>query len=223
MTHPTIRAVIFDAYGTLLDVHSAMAAHAARVGPAWATVSADWRTRQLEYTWIAALTGRHRDFAAITDESLRIVALRHGIDDPALLADIAASYRRLAAYPEVAECLADLRARGIACAILSNGTPDMLAEAVGAAGIAPLLDDVLSIEAAGVYKPDPRVYALATARFACEPGELLFVSSNGWDAYGATVFGCRVAWVNRAGGPAEYGLEQSATILPDLAGLARAL
>ena len=218
-----IRAAIFDAYGTLLDVHSAMAAHAARIGPAWANVSAEWRTRQLEYTWIAALTGRHRDFAAITDESLRIVALRHGIDDAGLLADIAASYRRLAAYPEVLGCLVDLRARGLGRAILSNGTPDMLASAVDEAGIGPLLDDVLSVEAVGVYKPDPRVYALATARFGCAPDELLFVSSNGWDAHGAAVFGCRVAWVNRAGGPAEYGLEHSATILPDLTDLARAL
>jgi len=214
-----IKAVLFDAYGTLLDVHSAMAAHAARIGPDWPAISAEWRAKQLEYSWISALTGQHRDFWDITQDSLRVAAARHGCADPMLLTDVAWSYRALAAYPEVPGMLTALRARGLATAILSNGEPAMLADAVRAAGLTDLLDDVLSIESAGIFKPAPQVYALATTRFACAAADILFVSSNPWDAYGAALFGCQVAWVNRASGPVEYGLDQLAHRISDLTGL----
>jgi 2-haloacid dehalogenase len=134
--------------------------------------------------------------------------------------DLLAAYRKLDAYPDAAPTLRELRRRGIPAAILSNGSPEMLAASVGAGGLGPLLDDVLSVHPLRCFKPDPRVYALATARFGCQPHQLAFVSSNPWDAHGARRFGCRVFWVNRAGGPAEYWLDETATILPDLAALA---
>ena len=203
-----MKVAVFDAYGTLLDVHSAMARHAERIGPGWERVSQDWRTKQLEYTWVRSMAGptHHRDFSALTDEALAFVAARHGIVEDGLLADLRAAYRALDAYKEVRGMLAALRGAGWTTAILSNGAPKMLADAVAAAGLTGLLHAVLSIEDAGVYKPDPRVYRLVTDRFACTPADVTFVSSNAWDAFGSLEFGFRVAWCNRAGQPDEYGL-----------------
>lgn len=216
-----VTAAIFDAYGTLLDVHAAMARHAARLGPAWQALSADWRMKQLEYSWVRTLAGpaQHRDFARLTDDALAWVAARHKITDAALLADLRAAYHRLDAYPDATATLATLRDAGIARAILSNGTPAMLAEAVTAAGLDTLLDDVLSVEAVGIYKPDPRVYRLATERFDLPAGRMAFVSSNPWDGFGALQFGFRVFWVNRTGLPDEYGLRGRVTELADLSAL----
>lgn len=218
-------AAIFDAYGTLLDVHSAMARHAARLGADWARLSQDWRAKQIEYTWVRSLAGaaHHRDFAVLTDEALAFVAARHGIADPALLADLRAAYRALHAYPEAADMLRGLRAGGIATAILSNGEPAMLAEGVAAAGLSDLLDAVLSVEAAGVFKPDPRVYQLPAVRFGVPTERMAFVSSNAWDAFGARAAGYAVFWINRAGQPDEYGLRGGVTELADLAALPRLL
>ena len=214
-----LSAVVFDAYGTLLDVHGAMAAHAAALGPDWRAVSQDWRAKQLEYTWISALTGRHRDFWEITRAALGWAAAKHGVGDAALLESVAQAYRVLPAFPEVAAMLDGLRARGVGCAILSNGEPGMLGEAVAAAGLAGRLDAVLSVESVGVFKPAAAVYGLATAQYGVAAERIGFVSSNAWDAYGAGVFGMRVFWCNRGGAPVEYGLERSATVLADLAGL----
>jgi 2-haloacid dehalogenase len=212
---------VFDAYGTLLDVHSAMARHAGKIGPDWQRVSQDWRQKQLEYTWIRSLAGpaHHRDFSVLTDAALAFVAARHGIADPALLADLRAAYPTLDAYPEVPAMLARLRAAGWRTAILSNGAPAMLAEGVAAAGLSDLLDAILSVEAVGVFKPDARVYRLATEHFGVAPGDVVFVSSNAWDAFGALEFGFRVVWVNRAGQPDEYGLRERVKEVADLAGL----
>ncbi len=219
------KVVIFDAYGTLLDVNAAMRAHAARLGPDWQRISTEWRQKHIEYTWVRSLAGpgHYRDFWQLAQEALAFVAARHGISDVNLLRDVLGAFRRLDAYPEAANVLRGLAGRGIGRAILSNGEPGMLTEAVEAAGIAELLDDVLSVDAAGVYKPDPRVYALATARFGLPAKEMAFVSSNPWDAFGARAFGFRVFWVNRAGQPDEYGLRSEATELTDLSGLERAL
>lgn len=216
-----IGACIFDAYGTLLDVHSAMARHAARIGPDWQALSLAWRQKQIEYSLVRSLSGpaQHRDFATLTGEALAFVAASRGIDDAALLADLARAYRSLAAHPEVPAMLAALRDRGIARAILSNGAPAMLAEGVAAAGIADLLDDVLSVEAVGVFKPDPRVYALAGQRFGLPASRMAFMSSNSWDAFGARNFGFRVVWINRHGQPDEYGLRGTVVELRDLSGL----
>lgn len=217
------RAVVFDAYGTLLDLEAAIRPHAARLGPHAAAVSARWRQRQLEATWVRSLAGGHEDFWAITARTLREALAAHGLGDPALEADLLAAYRALGAYPGAAGVLAALREAGLATAILSNGTGAMLDGAVAAAGLGPLLDHVLSAEALPVFKPDPRVYALATAALGLEAGRIAFVSGNAWDAYGAARAGLRVFWLNRAGGPAEYGLDALATVLPDLGALPAAL
>lgn len=214
---PEFRAAVFDAYGTLLNVHAAMAKHASRLGPDWQSMSTEWRAKQIEYTWVRSLAGQHRDFWTLTREALDFVARRHGITDSALLTDVLSAYRSLDAYPEVPALLASLRDRGIPRAILSNGEPGMLADAVRSAGIADLLDDVLSVESVGVFKPDPRVYRLVTDRFALPPDAIDFYSSNPWDAFGALCFGFRVFWVNRGGQPDEYGLRGRVTELQSLA------
>ena len=216
----TIQAVVFDAYGTLLDVHSAMRRHADRVGPDWRGLSAQWRGKQVEYSWVRSLAGpgAHRDFGRLTDEALAYVAAVNGISDAGLLADLRLAYRELSAYPEVPAMLAALRDAGTARGILSNGEPGMLAQGVRAAGIDGLLDAVLSVESVGVFKPDPRVYGLAVERFGAAD-RIAFVSSNPWDAFGAREFGFRVFRCNRAGLPDEYGLRGTVVELADLADL----
>jgi 2-haloacid dehalogenase len=220
---PAPAAVVFDAYGTLLDVHAAVARHAARLGPQAASVSALWRAKQLEYSWILSAAGDYEDFAAITERALGTALAAHGVKDAALRADLLDAYRTLDAYPDAAPTLAALRGKGLATAILSNGEPAMLDEAVAAAGLAPLLDAVLSVHPLRRYKPARAVYELGTARFACQPHEIAFVSANAWDAYGAARFGFRVHWLNRAHQPAEYWLDSLAaariTGLAELPGL----
>lgn len=218
---PQVRAAIFDAYGTLLDVHAAMSRHAALLGPTWQAISADWRAKQIEYTWVRSLAGtqHHRDFWQLTEESLAWTAARHRVTDRALLASVLQAYRRLDAYADAAAVLTRLRDAGINRAVLSNGAPDMLADAVRAAQLEPLLDAVLSVESAGVFKPDPRVYRLATQHFSLPAEQMAFVSSNPWDAFGARAFGFRVFWINRGDAPNEYGLATTATELRDLAAL----
>lgn len=219
MSQPT--AIVFDAYGTLLDVHTAMQRHASRLGENWQAISADWRSKQIEYTWVRSLVGRarHRDFWRLTEEALAWAAARHHVTDTGLLAEVLQAYRQLTAYPEVPAVLARLAAQGIPRAILSNGEPGMLNDAVAHAGLAPHLDAVLSVESVGVFKPDHRVYQLAVDRFGGEAGSIAFVSSNPWDAFGAASFGFRVFWVNRNRLPAEYDLHSLATELPDLTSL----
>lgn len=216
-----IRAAIFDAYGTLLDVHAAMGLHAVRIGSNWQAISTDWRNKQLEYSWVRSLAGpaQHRDFWALTQEALAWVAAKHGIQDAAILTDILNAYRHLQAYAEVPAMLRTLQDRGVARVILSNGEPGMLADAVQSAGIAGLLDDVLSAETVGVFKPDPRIYRLCTERFGLPPEEMAFLSSNPWDAYGAREFGFQVFWVNRTNQPDEYGLRDSVRVIPNLLAL----
>lgn len=216
-----IKAVVFDAYGTLLDVHAAMARHAESLPPDWERISAEWRAKQLEYSWVRTLTGptHHRDFWQITQDALAFVAARHRIADPAVLAQLLDAYRRLPAYADAAPVLEALRARGMRTGVLSNGEPGMLADAVGAARLAPLLDAVLSVEDVGVFKPDIAVYEMMVGRFGLPAAEIGFVSSNAWDAQGAAAFGCRVFWCNRGGAPEEYGLGRTATAIAGLAEL----
>ncbi|MBB5688755.1 haloacid dehalogenase type II [Roseomonas alkaliterrae] len=216
---PTPEAVVFDAYGTLLDVNAAMEGHAARLGERWPALAAEWRAKQLEYTWVRSLTGAamHEDFWLCTRDALAVVLARHGIADEALAKGLMEAYRTLPAYPEVPGVLAAIRARGIPVAILSNGTPGMLEAAVKAAGIAGLVDEILSVEEVGVFKPDPRVYRLAMRQFGCEPEDLVFVSGNAWDAQAALAAEMRVVRVNRTGAPDEYGL--AAAGVPDIADL----
>ncbi|UFN50918.1 haloacid dehalogenase type II [Roseomonas sp. OT10] len=211
-----VQAVVFDAYGTLLDVHSAVARHAARLGAAAGPVSALWRAKQLEASWILSATGAYENFAVLTERALDHALAVHDAQDATLRADLLRAYRALAAYPDAMPALAALRGAGVPAAILSNGEPAMLREAVASAGLDGLLEAVLSVHPLRRYKPEPAVYALATEQFGCDPGEIAFVSANGWDAFGAARFGFRAVWVNRAGGPVEYGLDRLGTIIPSL-------
>lgn len=213
---------VFDAYGTLFDVDGA-ARQAAADDPAlakiWAALSADWRRKQLEYSWLRAITGDHADFWQVTAEALGWAAERHGATD-AQAATLLDLYRRLPAYPEVPEVLDLLRAAGAHTAIFSNGTPEMLADATGSAGLTNRLDALLSVERAGRFKPAAEAYRVVTDHFGCAPGDITFVSSNGWDIYGAARFGFATAWVNRAGLPVDRLPCPPDRILSDLRGLA---
>ncbi len=217
----TVTTCIFDAYGTLFDVTAAARLAAAEPGrenlaAIWPKLAEDWRRKQLEYTWLRAVMGRHTDFWTLTQDGLDWALEAAGLSDPDLRERLLALYRELQAYPEVPAMLADLKDRGLATAILSNGSPDMLAGAVASAGIGEFLDDTLSVESVGVFKPDARVYRLVTARFGCPPDDVLFVSSNGWDAAAASGFGFRTAWVNRAGQPMDRLPARPHHVLSDL-------
>lgn len=214
-----IRACVFDAYGTLLDLNSATAAEAAALGPRAAELSALWRRKQLEYTWLRSLMRRHADFRQVTSDALEHSLEALGIRDAGLHARLVAAYERLAPYPEVPAMLASLKRHGMTTAILSNGSPDMLAAGVASAGIAGSLDHVLSVEEVGVFKPAPEVYRLATSRLGLAAGEVAFFSSNCWDVHGAASFGFRVAWVNRAGMADDRLPGTAAAVILDLSDL----
>ena len=212
---------IFDAYGTLFDVTAAarrLAATDPALQPHWQALAEDWRRKQLEYTWLRAIMGDHADFRQVTAEALDWALEARGLP-PRLHEPLMALYDRLDAFPEVPAMLAALTARGVTCAILSNGAPAMLSAAVASAGIGGHLAAVLSVEDVGVFKPDARVYALACDRLAIAPGQAVFVSSNGWDAAGAARFGFRSVWVNRSGAPVDRLPHSPAHMLPDLSQL----
>jgi 2-haloacid dehalogenase len=220
-----IHAAVFDAYGTLLDVHAAMARHARRIGSNWPQISADWRQKQLEYSWVRSLAGpaHHRDFWRLTEDALAWAAARHSLSDAETLADVLMAYRTLDPYPEAPSVLLQIRDGGLSTAILSNGEPGMLADAARSSGLDHLLDHILSVETVGVFKPSPSVYRLAEERLGLAGRQIAFVSSNPWDAFGAHAFGFQVFWINRSGQPDEYGLRQAATELTSLAALPDAL
>jgi 2-haloacid dehalogenase len=198
-----IDACVFDAYGTLFDVNSAAARNRDALGPEADAFSATWRRKQLEYTWLRGLMGTHADFWQVTAEALDFACERHAVADATLREQLLESYRRLSAYPEVPGMLAAIRGSGLKTAILSNGTPAMLQSAVEAAGIAALLDQVLSVETVGIYKPHPRVYQLAVDRLGVPAQRICFLSANGWDTAGAAQFGLRAIRINRTGEPRE--------------------
>jgi 2-haloacid dehalogenase len=199
-----VRAVVFDAYGTLFDVHAAVARHAAAVGPDAARLSEIWRAKQLEYSWVLSLAERYQSFWTLTERALDYALARCTSVDRGLRAALLDAYRTLDAYPEAAAVLATLRERGFRTGILSNGSPDMLSSAVASARLGELLDRVLSVDSVGVFKTSPRSYALVTDAFGVSPAEIAFISSNRWDVAGASAFGFPAVWVNRAGLPEEY-------------------
>lgn len=217
----TIRACVFDAYGTLFDVAAAARRAATEPGnealaEAWPRLAEFWRQKQLSYTWLRTIMGAHADFWQVTQDGLDWALAALGLDDPRLRDRLLALYLELDAYPEVPAMLRALKDDGMKTAILSNGAPDMLASAVASAGIGLHLDAVLSVEEVGVFKPDARVYGLVEAHLGVPPSEVLFVSSNGWDAAGAAHFGFRSAWVNRAGEPPDRLPGRPERILRDL-------
>ena len=194
-----IRACVFDAYGTLFDVHSAVGKHRARLGEQADAVSGMWRAKQLEYTWHRTILDRYVDFWRITADGLDYALDAHGVDDAALRDDLLHAYLRLDCYPEAPGVLNTLKDAGLRTAILSNGSPMMLEAAVESAGIGGVLDAVISVDELGVYKPSPEVYQLAMDELEVGRGQVSFQSSNAWDAAAAATFGFRVAWCNRFG------------------------
>lgn len=203
-----ITTCIFDAYGTLFDVSAAAREAAAEPGftglaESWPDVAANWRLKQLQYTWLRAITGEHTDFWSVTQDGLDWALEAQGLDDPKLRERLLQLYWELSAYPEVPAVLKALKNKGLNTAILSNGEPRMLQAAIDSAGIGALLDDSLSVEDVGVFKPDALVYDLVLKRFNCSPDQVLFASSNGWDAAGAAGFGFQTVWVNRAQEPVD--------------------
>lgn len=199
-----VSAYVFDAYGTLFDVHAAIARHRAAAGPDADRFSDIWRTKQLEYTWTLTLAGHYVDFWTLTERALDFAFARVPSVDRGLRPRLLEAYRTLDAFPDARAALAALKARGLRLAILSNGTPTMLSAAVEAAGMAEYLDAVLSVDAVRQYKPRPDVYQLVTDAFALERSNVGFVSSNRWDVMGAASFGFQTYWVNRLAVPDEY-------------------
>jgi 2-haloacid dehalogenase len=198
-----VRACVFDAYGTLFDFASATRSCADVLGEAALRVSALWRDKQLQYTWLRAAAGRHADFWQVTGDALDFTLETLGLEQPSLRERLMALYLTLEPFPEVPGVLATLRRAGLKTAILSNGTPAMLDAAVRRAGLDPMFDVLLSVEEVGVFKPDPRVYQLAVDRLRCPAAAIAFQSSNAWDAYAASAFGMQVVWCNRYGQPRE--------------------
>lgn len=215
------RVCVFDAYGTLFDV--AAAARLASAGQDWAahwpTVAADWRRKQLEYTWLRAVAGAHVDFWQVTQDALDWALEAAGLEGAALRGRLLDLYWELPAFPEVPAMLAALAAQGHPLAILSNGSPEMLAAAVRHAGLEGRFAAVISVESVGVFKPDARVYGLVGPALGVQPDEVVFVSSNGWDACAGAAFGFRTVWVNREGAPMDRLHGRPSAVLRDLGAL----
>ncbi len=220
-----ITTCVFDAYGTLFDVGAAARQAASEpdfetIKDDWAVLADHWRSKQLSYSWLRAVTGAHTDFWEVTQNGLDWALDKTGhAGDPPLRERLLALYWELQAYPEVPAMLATLKDAGMHTAILSNGSPDMLKAAITSAGIGDVLDVALSVEQVGIFKPDARVYDMVGAHFACASDEVLFVSSNGWDAAAATGYGFATAWVNRSGEPLDRLPWTPAHVLPDLKGI----
>jgi 2-haloacid dehalogenase len=214
-----IRACVFDAYGTLFDVNSAARAAQASLGGAWEPLAELWRSKQLQYTWLRGLGGRHADFWQVTGDALDFALATLQLEDAELRSRLMNLYLSLDAYPEVVETLHRLKMAGMKLAILSNGTPAMLAAASAHAGIDRFFDAVFSVEEVKVYKPHPAVYNLACERLNLSADEICFLSSNGWDAYSAKAFGFHVLWCNRSGQIAECIPETPDALIATLAEL----
>ncbi len=198
-----VRAAVFDAYGTLFDLASATASARDVLGDKLPALAETWRSKQLQYTWLRSLMGQHADFWKVTEDALDFALQSLGISDGELRERLMGAYERLGPYADARPALEKLKAAGIRLAILSNGAPRMLGAAAGNAKLSDLLEMIVSIEEVGTYKPSPSVYRRATERLGLWPGEVLFVSANGWDVHGAKSFGLRVVWCNRTRQPPE--------------------
>lgn len=214
---------VFDAYGTLLDVHAAIARYRDAAGPDADRFSDLWRGKQLEYTWTLTLAGHYLDFWILTERALDFAFARIPSVDRALKQKLLDAYFELGAFPDAAAILKKLKSAGASTAILSNGSPKMLSAAVKAANLDASLDAVLSVDAIRMYKPRAEVYALVTERFMVERADVTFVSSNRWDVMGAASFGFKPVWVNRAKNPDEYPDHPPVKAVADLSSLEAAV
>ena len=210
---------VFDAYGTLFDVHAAVRRHADAIGPDAAAFSAHWRAKQLEYSWVRSLMNRYEDFWVLTEQALDNSLARFPAVDPALRQGLLDAYRQLDCYREVPATIKALKARSRQLAILSNGSPMMLEGAVHAAGLEGAFDGIFSVDEIAAYKTDERVYELITTHFRVYPEAVSFQSSNRWDIAGATAFGFRTVWINRDNLPDEYFDLPPSAVLSSLEGL----
>jgi len=192
-----IKACVFDAYGTLFDFNSAVGKYRDRIGDKADQVSALWRTKQLEYTWLRSLMRQHKDFWQVTQDALDYALDAFGIRDRELREELIGAYMKLDCYSDVPETLRILKEKGLKLAILSNGSPAMLEGAAKSSGLQDVFDRLLSVEEVGIYKPDPRVYRLAEASLKIPVHEIVFLSANAWDAVGAASAGLKTAWINR--------------------------
>jgi 2-haloacid dehalogenase len=192
-----IGGCLFDAYGTLFNVHAPVDRLAGRLGPDAAAVSALWRQKQVQYTWLRSLMNAYVPFSQITEEALDHALAAYRVKDAEIRGELLNLYRTLDAYPEVPESLRRLRSKGLTTGILSNGNPDMVQAAATAAGIRGSLEYILSADEVGIFKPDSRVYQLGVETLSLPAERICFVSSNAWDVAGAAHFGFTVVWVNR--------------------------
>lgn len=216
-----ITTCVFDAYGTLFDVAAAARIAAAEPGrdalkACWQKLANDWRLKQLQYTWLRAVADAHGDFWDVTQDGLDWAMENNALNDPELRERLLQLYWELQAYPEVPDMLVALKHAGLNTAILSNGSPAMLEGAVKSAGLFELLDETLSVESVGVFKPHKSVYDLVGKRFDCAKDQVLFVSSNGWDAAASAGYGFQTVWVNRAAEPMDRLPWTPANVLKDL-------
>ncbi len=212
---------VFDAYGTLFDVHAAIARHRHEAGPDADRLSDIWRTKQLEYTWTLTLSGHYTDFWTLTARALDFALARVPSVPAALKPRLLDAYFKLDAFPDARAALRGLKAGGHMTGILSNGSPDMLTGAVNNAGLGSDLDAVLSVDVLKMFKPRPEVYRLVTDHYRCAPGDVTFVSSNRWDVMAAVSVGFTGLWVNRSKMPDEYLDFPPKQVLNDLNGLVR--
>lgn len=216
------KIAVFDAYGTLFDVAAAARVVAEEPGrdalkAVWTTVAEHWRQKQLQYSWLRTITGDYTPFWNVTQDGLDWALEKTGLaDDLELRERLLALYWELSPYKEVPLMLGQLKAAGKTCAILSNGSKDMLDGAVDSAGIEMFLDAVLSVEDVGIFKPSATVYDMVGTRFDCAKEDVLFVSSNGWDAAGASGYGFDTVWVNRASDPVDRLPHTPNHVLSDL-------
>lgn len=216
-----IRACVFDAYGTLFDVHAPMRKLAAEIGPEADNISKLWRQKQLEYTWLRSLMGVHADFWHVTGDALDYALETFAVNEPGLRDEIMALYLKLEAYPEAEAALQAVRGKGRRTAILSNGSPSMLDSAVRSSGLDKLFDMVLSVEDVGIYKPSRRVYRHAMQKLTLHDApSICFVSANTWDAQAAAQFGFQVVRVDRFGLKNDRIPGKPAAMIADLGGLA---
>ena len=216
-----VTACVFDAYGTLFDVHGPIRKLAAEIGPKADDISKLWRQKQLEYTWLRSLMGVHADFWHVTGDALDYALEAHEVSDPGLKDELMTLYLKLEPYPEVKEAVQAVKARSQRTAILSNGSPSMLDSAVRSAGLERLFDLVLSAEDVGIYKPSRRVYRHAMQKFQIHDApSICFISANPWDAQAAAQFGFQVVRVDRFGLKDDRIPGRPAAVIPDLKGLA---
>jgi 2-haloacid dehalogenase len=191
-----IKAIVFDAYGTLFDVNSAAEKCKSKIGYKWEEFSSHWRTTQLEYTWLRSLMKKHKDFWQITKDSLEKSMKTFKIDD-SMKNELLDLYKVLLPYPEVKEVLKSLKAKEYKLAILSNGTPSLLNELVKSSDLENIFDDIFSIEEVGIYKPDVKVYDMPVKKYQIKNSEIAFLSANTWDVSGGGNYGYNSVWVNR--------------------------